>query len=215
MRFLLSLLCAMFIITPLSVKAAEPIPIYNYTEQDILDLGDGAYSENGHTGKTEEENRQVLIATMSVMLNRAMLGESWMVNKKYTGIRAVLMASGQYATKTKNDLGKIETPEWVYDLAEEVMTYGTNVPQYVIFQSMQPKLGTLWCPPIDGEYFATGGGHYMEGKNLVIDTNKKKYEAEQKRAEREFKKKVADIVGRSYLSFSKLLAYKQAEQNKN
>jgi len=174
----------------------------NYTKEDVELLANIMYLENGSTGKTEDENRQVLIATGSVVMNRVKSGE-W----GGTTIKDVLYAKGQYASATKNRIGKVEIPQHVYDLAEEILCYGTNVPDYVIYQSMQPKLGTQW-KVIDGEYFATGGGHKMEGENLVIDTNKKKYEAEQKRAEREFKKKVADIVGRSYLNFSRLIALK-------
>ena len=214
MRFLLALLCAIFLITPLTVKAAEPIPVYEYTEDDVKDLGDAAWLENGHTGKTKSDNRQCLIGTMAVILNRWASDESWMRSSKYTGIRSVIMASGQYADQTKKGLGKTDVPAWVYDLAEECLIYGTNVPSYVIFQSMQPKLGTVW-KIIDGEYFATSGGHYMEGKDLVLDTNKKQYELEQKKLEQEFKKKIQEIVGKSYQNFSRLLAYKQAQQNKN
>ena len=214
MRFLLALLCAIFLITPLTVKAAEPIPVYEYTEDDVKDLGDAAWLENGHTGKTKSDNRQCLIGTMAVALNRWVSDESWMRSSKYTGIRSVIMAPGQYAEPTKKGLGKTDTPDWVYDLAEECLIYGTNVPSYVIFQSMQSKLGTVW-KIIDGEYFATGGGHKMEGKDLVLDTNKKQYELEQKRLEQEFKKKIQEIVGKSYQNFSRLLAYKQAQQNKN
>lgn len=214
MRFLLALLCAIFLITPLTVKAAEPVPVYEYTEDDVKDLGDAAWLENGHTGKTKSDNRQCLIGTMAVILNRWTSDESWMRNSKYTGIRSVIMAPGQYAEPTKKGLGKTDTPDWVYDLTEECLIYGTNVPSYVIFQSMQSKLGTVW-KIIDGEYFATGGGHYMEGKDLVLDTNKKQYEHEQKKFEQEFKKKVREIVGKSYLNFSRLLAYKEAQQDKN
>lgn len=214
MRFLLALLCAIFLITPLTVKAAEPIPVYEYTEDDVKDLGDAAWLENGYTGKNESDNRQCLIGTMAVILNRWVSDESWMRSSKYTGIRSVIMAPGQYAEPTKKGLGKTDVPAWVYDLAEECLIYGTNVPSYVIFQSMQSKLGTVW-KIIDGEYFATGGGHYMEGKDLVLDTNKKQYELEQKKIEQEFKKKVREIVGKSYLNFSRLLAYKETQQNKN
>lgn len=214
MRFLLALLCAIFLITPLTVKAAEPVPVYEYTEDDVKDLGDAAWLENGHTGKTKSDNRQCLIGTMAVILNRWVSDESWMRSSKYTGIRSVIMAPGQYAEPTKKGLGKTDTPDWVYDLAEECLIYGTNVPSYVIFQSMQSKLGTVW-KIIDGEYFATGGGHSMEGKDLILDTNKKQYELEQKKLLQEFKKKIREMVGKSYQNFSRLLAYKQAQQNKN
>ena len=181
----------------------------NYTKEDVELLANIMYLENGSTGKTEDENRQVLIATGSVVMNR-IKSKEW----GGTTIKDVLYAKGQYASATKNRIGKVEIPQHVYDLAEEILCYGTNVPDYVIFQSMQPKLGTVW-KIIDGEYFATGGGHKMEGQDFVVDTNKKQYELEQKRLEQEFKKKIQEIVGKSYQNFSRLLAYKQAQQNKN
>ena len=90
------------------------------------------------------------------------------------------------------------------------MTYGTNLPKYVIFQSTQKKLGTVW-KEIAGEYYATGGGHYMEGKDITITTNKKKYEDELKKQNYEFKKQIQAIVQKSYINFSRLLAYKEAQ----
>jgi len=209
MRFILTLLLILCLITPVSVKA-DVIPVMEHTEKDIKNMGDAAYSENGHTGKTKEEVIQNLIATMGVMLNRYLNGEKWMHSDKYEGILSVIMASGQYADKTKEDLGNIDTPDWVYDLADEVMTYGTNLPKYVIFQSTQKKLGTVW-KEIAGEYYATGDGHYMEGKDITITTNKKKYEDELKKQNYEFKKQIQAIVQKSYINFSRLLAYKEAQ----
>jgi len=210
MKFILTLLLILCLITPITVKADTVIPVMEHTKKDVKNMGDAAYSENGHTGKTEDEVIQNLIATMGVMLNRYLNGEKWMRNDKYEGILSVIMASGQYADKTKRDLGNIETPDWVYDLADEVMTYGTNLPSYVIFQSTQKKLGTVW-KEIAGEYYATGGGHYMEGKDITITTNKKKYEEELKKQNYEFKKQVQAIVQKSYINFSRLLAYKESQ----
>lgn len=211
-RIVVSALLIVLAIPSVYAQAADPIPVMEYTEQDIYDMGDSAYSENGHTGKTKDEIIQNLIATMGVILNRYLSEDKWMRNSKYTGIRSVIMAPGQYADKTKQDLGNIDTPDWVYELAEEVMIYGTNLPSYVIFQSTQSNLGTQW-KVIAGEYYATGGGHYMEGKDIVITTNKKKYETELKKQEYEFKKKIKAMIQKSYSNFSKLLEYKQQQLN--
>lgn len=140
-------------------------PMYPHTEADTKMLGDVMWLENGHTGKTEAENREVLILTGSVVLNRMKSGE-WGGKT----IKEVIFAKGQYASSTKNRIGKTDTPDWVYELAEEMLNYGTNVPDYVLFQSMQPKLGTHW-KKIDGEYFATNGGHKNEGYDLVAEVN--------------------------------------------
>ena len=166
----------------------------NYTKEDVELLANIMYLENGSTGKTEDENRQVLIATGSVVMNRVKSKE-W----GGTTIKDVLYAKGQYASATKNHIGKVEIPQYIYDLAEEFLMYGTNVPNYVVFQSMQSKLGTVW-KIIDGEYFATSSGHYMEGKDIIIETNKQKY-LQQSFAE--FKKKVAKVSKRTIISLQK------------
>lgn len=140
-------------------------PFFPHTEADTKMLGDVMWLENGHTGKTEEENREVLILTGVVPVNRAISGE-WGGNT----IKEVIYAKGQYANSTKDRIGKTDTPDWVYQLADDIMTYGTNVPEYVVYQSMQPRLGTRW-KVIDGEYFATNGGHKDEGFNYIAETN--------------------------------------------
>jgi len=145
------------------------VPFVEHTYEDTLLVAKVGYLENGSTGKTEEENRECLIATMAVFVNR-MKGKGW----GGPTAKGVLYMKGQYAAETKSRIEKCDPPQYVIDLAEEVLTYGTNVPSYVVFQSMQKNLGTVW-KIIDGEYFATGGGHYMEGKDLTIETNKEKY----------------------------------------
>ena len=132
--------------------------------------------ENGHTGKTKEDNLKCLILTGSVVVNRVKSDSKWWHKTGAKTVYDVVYAPGQYASHTKNNIGKTDTPQWVYDLAEEILKYGTTVPSYVIYQSMQPKLGTQWCPPIAGEYFATDGGHYMEGKDAEIRTRKEEYQ---------------------------------------
>ena len=140
-------------------------PVYPHTEADTQMLADVMWLENGSTGKTEAENRECLILTGAVVLNRMESGE-WGGKT----IKKVIYAKGQYASSTKKRIGNADTPEWVVELAEQMLTYGTNVPKYVIYQSMQPKLGTHW-KKIDGEYFATNGGHKNEGYDMVAEVN--------------------------------------------
>lgn len=142
----------------------------DYTQADVNLLANIMYLENGSTGKTEDENRQALIATGAVVMNRVKSGK-W----GGTTIQDVLYAKGQYANDTKKRIGKVEIPQYVYDLAEEILCYGTNVPNYVVYQSMQSKLGTVWKIIGGTEYFATEHGHYMEGKDIHIETNKQAY----------------------------------------
>ena len=148
---MLAVLMALFLITP----------AYPHTQADTQLLADIMYLENGSTGKTEAENREVLILTACVVLNRMESGE-WGGDT----IEAVLNCPGQYASHTRNNVGKCNTPQYIVNLAEDILTFGTNVPKYVIFQSTQKNLGTIW-KIVDGECFATGGGYKNEGFNHI------------------------------------------------
>lgn len=142
------------------------VQFFPHTYDDVILLATVMYAENGHTGKTEQENRECLILTGVVPVNRA-------INGGWGGktLREVIFAKGQYASSTKNAIGKITPPDEIIELAEQILTYGTNVPDYVVFQSMQPNLGTVW-KVIDGEYFATSGGHKHEGDNFHPEINR-------------------------------------------
>lgn len=150
------------------------IPVVKHTEADTKMLGDVMWLENGHTGLNDDDNKQCLILTGAVVLNRVRSGE-WGGRT----VEKVIYAKGQYASHTRNNIGKTDTPQWVYDLAEEILTYGTNVPEYVVFQSMQPKLGKVWKVIENGrsdEYFACNvKGHYLEGSEVHVETNRKLY----------------------------------------
>ena len=146
------------------------VPFVEHTYEDTLLVAKVAYLENGSTGDTEEENIECLIATMAVFVNR-MKGQGW----GGPTAEGVLNMKGQYAVETKSRIAKCDPPQYVIDLAEEVLTYGTNVPEYVVYQSMQKNLGTRW-KVIDGEYFATDGGHKDEGEKITIVTRKKEYQ---------------------------------------
>lgn len=140
-------------------------PYLPHTYEDTLLLADVMWLENGHTGKTEQENIECLILTGVVPVNRVKNG-GWGGDN----LHDVIYAKGQYASSTKKGIGKTDTPQYVIDLAEGILTYGTNIPDYVVFQSMQPNLGTVW-KVIDGEYFATQGGHKHEGDNFHPEIN--------------------------------------------
>ena len=140
-------------------------PFLPHTYEDTLLLATVMYKENGYTGKTEQENRECLILTGAVPVNRVKNG-GWGGDT----LHDVIFAKGQYAKSTKDAIGKITPPQEIIDLAEDILTYGTNVPDYVVFQSMQPNLGTVW-KVIDGEYFATQGGHKHEGDDFHPEIN--------------------------------------------
>lgn len=145
-------------------------PVYPHTETDVQILGDVMWLENGHTGKNEQENKECLILTGAVVLNRMVSDDKWWHLKGDKTVYDVIYAKGQYASSTKEGIGKTDTPEWVYDLARYILNYGTNVPDYVIYQSTQSNLGTVW-KIIDGEYFATAGGHEHEGDDFHPEVN--------------------------------------------
>ena len=148
-------------------------PYMEFTEEDVRLLAEIMWLENGHTGLTAFDNIQCLILTGSVVINRAKNG-GW----GGSTIKAVLYAKGQYASETTSRIGKTTVPQYVIDLARDLLTYGSNVPNYVVYQSMQKKLGTHWKIIPNGshpEYFATDGGHYLEGEDVIIKIDKTGY----------------------------------------
>jgi len=68
MQFLLAVLLAAKIV----------VPYVEHTEEDVKIVGDIGWLENGHTGKTEDENQQCIIATMAVVVNRMKSDEKWL-----------------------------------------------------------------------------------------------------------------------------------------
>lgn len=135
-------------------------PMYPHTEADTQILADVMWLENPAYDKDNQDQWDKMVLTGAVVLNRMESGE-WGGNT----IREVVFAKGQYAASTKNGIGKTDTPDWVYELAEDMLNYGTNVPDYIVYQSMQSGLGTVW-KRIGTEYFATAGGHKNEGINF-------------------------------------------------
>ena len=152
MRFLISLIILV-------------LEFFPHTYEEAVMLATVIYKENYCTGETEQDIRDCQILTGAVVVNRAMNG-GWGGNT----IRDVIFAKGQYAESTKAAIGKVTPPDELIQLADDIMTYGTNVPDYVVFQSQQSKLGTVW-KVIDGEYFATTGGHKDEGNNFHAEIN--------------------------------------------
>lgn len=149
------------------------IPFFEHTEADTRLLADVMWLENGSTGITEEDNIQCLILTGAVPVNRAKAG-GW----GGSTLHDVIYARGQYAYDTIRRIRKCDTPQYVIDLAEEILTYGTNVPNYVVYQSMQSNLGIVWKTIKNkpkSEYFATEKGHKDEGQDIKIITYKKEY----------------------------------------
>jgi len=141
------------------------IPSYQYTEEDIQVLADTMWLENPVSDRENQDQWDKMVLTGSVVLNRMKSDEKWWHLKGKKTVYDVVFAHGQYAKATTDRIGKTDTPDWVYALAEDMLAYGTNAPEYIIFQSTQSRLGTVW-KKIGTEYFATGGGHKNEGADF-------------------------------------------------
>lgn len=145
------------------------IQFFPHTYEDAVMLATVIYKENYSTGETEQDRKDCQILTGVVPVNRAMNG-GWGGNT----IKSVIFAKGQYAESTKAAIGKVTPPKELIKLADDIMTYGTNVPNYIVFQSMQPNLGTVWKKIPNKpkpEYFATAGGHKNEGDDFHAEIN--------------------------------------------
>ena len=145
------------------------VQFFPHTYEDAVMLATVIYKENYSTGKTDQDRKDCQILTGVVPVNRA-------INGGWGGktIRSVIFAKGQYAESTKAAIGKVTPPEELIKLADDIMTYGTNVPSYIVFQSMQPNLGTVWKKIPNNpkpEYFATAGGHKNEGDDFHAKVN--------------------------------------------
>ena len=141
------------------------LPAYPHTAEDVRLLGNTGWLENPVSDRNDQDQMDKLILTMAVVLNRMKSNDKWWHLKGEKTVYDVVFAPGQYAVNTKNKVMTTNAPDWVYELAEDMLNYGTNVPDYIIYQSMNSNLGTVW-KRIGKEYFATGGGHKNEGDNF-------------------------------------------------
>lgn len=145
-------------------------PMCPHTETDVRLLGNIGWLENPVSDRNDQDQMDKLILTMAVAINRMASEDKWWHLKGEHTIYDVVFAPGQYAKSTRDKVLTLEAPDWVYELAEDMLNYGTNVPDYVIYQSMQSDLGTVW-KQIGTEYFATAGGHRHEGDDFHPEIN--------------------------------------------
>ena len=121
------------------------IAAWEHRKEEVDLLAEVIYWENWHTDK----EHLAAYYTGAVVMNRVRSG-AWPDT-----VKAVLYQKGQYST-TKYFYTK-ELPAEFYDMARDIYKNGTpEVPENVIFQSMQPKLGRGHWKTINGEYFAYG-----------------------------------------------------------
>lgn len=122
------------------------IAYVEFKHESINLLAEVAYWENWHTDK----DKLTALWTMGVVKNRV---ES---EQFPNTVKEVLYQRGQYAT-TKYFYTK-ELPEECYEMARDVWENGVpDMPDNVLFQSQQPKLGRGHWKVLNGEYFAYGG----------------------------------------------------------
>ena len=122
------------------------IAYVEFKHESINLLAEVAYWENWHTDK----DKLTALWTMGVVKNRV---ES---EQFPNTVKDVLYQRGQYAT-TKYFYTK-ELPEECYEMARDVWENGVpDMPDNVLFQSQQPKLGRGHWKVLNGEYFAYGG----------------------------------------------------------
>lgn len=146
------------------VITASLLVAKGYTHKDVELLANIMYLENGSTGRNDDENRQILIMTGQVVINRTKQ-EGWGGDT----IEKVLYSPGQYAKATKDRIGKVDIPDYVYELAKGLLAYGSNIPPYVVYQSTQKNLGYVWTVRAK-EYFACAEkGHLYEGDDWVAE----------------------------------------------
>ena len=123
----------------LSSSAAESRPAY--TQEDINLLAEVIYHENWHTDK----DHLAAYYTGAVVMNRVK-SKNWPDT-----IEKVLYQKGQYST-TKYFFKK-EIPEECYQMARDILIYGTNdVPSNVIFQAMRKQGSGVW-KKVGTDYF--------------------------------------------------------------
>lgn len=121
------------------------IAAWEHQKEEINLLAEVIYWENWHTDK----EHLAAYYTGAVVMNR--------VNSKAwpDTVKGVLYQKGQYST-TKYFYTK-EIPPECYEMARDIYKNGTpEVPENVIFQSMQKGLGRGHWKVINGEYFAYG-----------------------------------------------------------
>jgi hypothetical protein len=122
------------------------IAYVEFKHESINLLAEVAYWENWHTDK----DKLTALWTMGVVMNRV-------ESKQFPNtVKEILYQRGQYAT-TKYFYTK-ELPEECYEMARDVWENGVpEMPDNVLFQSQQPKLGRGHWKVLNGEYFAYGG----------------------------------------------------------
>lgn len=110
-----------------------------YSDDELELLANVMYHENYANGE------YCMRLTGSVVLNR--VNADWYPDT----IEDVLYQKGQYSTVSK--FFTTEIPDEVYQYAKELLIFGSIAPEYVLFQSMNSRLGKGIWYEYNGEYF--------------------------------------------------------------
>lgn len=151
-----------FLINDTTAEAAErPISGFSKLMQKYYDAGGGQYTRedlellsNVMQLENGDASDKVLLLTGSVVLNR--MAHKWFPNTMREVIYQGYQSKGaqQYATATLTRIGKVKVTDRVRRLASFLLTFGSIAPKGVVFQSMNPNLGSKLYYSEKGEYFA-------------------------------------------------------------
>lgn len=117
------------------------------TKEELTLLSEVMMLENG------DASDKVVLLTGSVVINR--MNHKWFPNTMHDVVYQGYKSKGaqQYATATIERLGKVKVTLRVRQLAGFLLTFGSIAPMNVIYQSMNPKLGSSIYYQEGGEYF--------------------------------------------------------------
>ena len=115
---------------------------YEYTQEEIRMLGDLIYAEVEEYCD-DEDGEKVAKATGSVVLHR-------IASDVFPNTLSKVIYEGQgtkaqqYASRTLNSIGNIDTPDYVYDWAEDILREGPIGPANLVFQANFPQGNETW-----------------------------------------------------------------------
>lgn len=124
-----------------SIEMVEPVPVETEPEVDEEELYMLAHLL---AGECQSYSRECQVAVASVVMNRVK-------HPSYpNSVEGVIFQHGQYACVRDGNYDR-EPTALNWEVAEEVLRYGSQIPVNVVFQA-QFRQGPCW-KKIDGEYF--------------------------------------------------------------
>ena len=125
---------------------------YNYTREDVKILGDVIWAEIEEFCD-DPDGEYIAKVTGSVVLHRV-ANKSYFPNTVYAVIHDGEGKSyQQYASRTIRAIGNTNTPDYVYEWAEDILRDGPIGPANLVFQDNRAH-GTVWLE-YKGVYYCT------------------------------------------------------------